>query len=222
MNQHRAYTLLSADTAMQALEHERSTAMILQPRSHISHYPWRAMRLCGWQRGFHVLLLVLALAISSGVASAAALPIPQGPYGNWVVNRSSGKCLATSSNSMADGVLVWQLSCQQEKRQAWQLTKPYLGSYTMIVNNNSSKCVDVPNASLASGEWIQQFTCHGGTNQQWLFRSDGQGYYYVVNQSSGMCLDIAQTDPLPGVQVVQTPCRGALSQRWGWVAIPKF
>jgi len=220
MDQHRAHTLRSADTAMQALEYERSTTMIIQPRSHILRHSWQAMRFYRWQWRFHVLLLVLALAVSSGVASAAALPIPQGPYGNWVVNRSSGKCLGVTSD--ADGALVWQITCQQEKRQAWHLTKPYLGSYTMIVNNNSSKCVDVPNASLASGEWIQQFTCHSGTNQQWLFRSDGQGYYYVVNQSSAMCLDIAQADYLPGVQVVQERCNGALSQRWGWVAVPKF
>src|SRR4051794_14760529 len=97
--------------------------------SHILHHPWYIWRLGRSQRGIHVVLFALMLAATFGTVSAAALPIPQGPNGNWLINRSSGKCLAASSNSAVDGVLVWQLTCQQEQRQVWHLTKPYLDYY---------------------------------------------------------------------------------------------
>src|SRR5262245_41806207 len=115
--------------------------MITRPRLSILDHPWYQQHLRGRRRAFPILLVILALTISSGAAAAATIGISQGVLDDDLVpNRNSGMCLDVAD----DGVTVQQSTCYARQSQNWYLSNPFIAEYTEVVNTTSGLCLDVP------------------------------------------------------------------------------
>jgi len=102
-----------------------------------------------------------------------------------IVNRKSGKPLAVSGNSTADGAKA----VQQTGGLAWTVSSAPGGTYTLAYTG-SGKVLDVNGHSSTAGLQLQQWTANGGTNQEWYLRPTGDGYYTIVSHDSGLVADV--------------------------------
>jgi hypothetical protein len=126
-----------------------------------------------------------------------------------IVNRNSGKPLAISGNSTADGAKA----VQQTGGLPWTISTTSGGAY-VLTYTGSGKVLDVNASSTTAGLQLQQWTANGGTNQQWSLKPTGDGYYTIVSQSSGLVADVYGRSTSDGAQVVQWAANGGTNQEW--------
>ncbi|NUR62949.1 MAG: beta-galactosidase [Catenulispora sp.] len=130
-----------------------------------------------------------------------------------IVNRNSGKPLAITSNSTADGAKA----VQQSGGLAWTVSTAPGGTFTLAYTG-SGKVLDVNASSTTAGLQLQQWTANGGTNQQWYLRPTGDGYYTIVSHASGLVADVYGRSTSDGAQVVQWTANGGTNQQWQLVS----
>lgn len=138
--------------------------------------------------------------------SSSGGPTP-GTY--HIVNRNSGKPLAISGNSTADGAKA----VQQTGGLSWTISTASGGAY-VLTYTGSGKVLDVNASSSTVGLQLQQWTANGGTNQQWYLKPTGDGYYTIVSVSSGLVADVYGRSTSDGAQVVQWTANGGTNQEW--------
>ncbi|MDX3192702.1 RICIN domain-containing protein [Streptomyces sp. MN03-5084-2B] len=126
-----------------------------------------------------------------------------------ITNRNSGKPLAITGNSTADGAKA----IQQTGTATWSLGTAQGGAYTLRYTA-SGKALDVNASSTTAGLQLQQWTANGGTNQQWFLRPTGDGYYAIVSQASGLAADVYGQSTADGAQVVQWTANNGPNQQW--------
>ncbi|MGH3415109.1 MAG: RICIN domain-containing protein [Actinocrinis sp.] len=126
-----------------------------------------------------------------------------------IVNRNSGKPLAISGNSTADGAKA----VQQTGGAAWTVSALSDGAFTLTYTA-SGKVLDVNGGSSTAGLQLQQWTSNGGTNQQWYLKPTGNGYYTVVSHDSGLVADVYGRSTSDGAEVVQWTANGGTNQEW--------
>ena len=126
-----------------------------------------------------------------------------------IVNRNSGKPLAISGNSTADGAKA----VQQTGGAAWTIATTSGGAYTLTYTA-TGKVLDVNGGSSAAGLQLEQWTANGGTNQQWYLKPTGDGYYTIVSHDSGLVADVYGRSTSDGAQVVQWTANGGTNQQW--------
>ncbi len=90
--------------------------------------------------------------------------MPAGTYA--LVNRNSGKCLAVSGSSTADGANVQQWACTGAANQRWRIEDTG-GGYSRLVNVQSGKALDVANCGTADGADVRQWGWLNNACQQW-------------------------------------------------------
>jgi lysophospholipase L1-like esterase len=129
-----------------------------------------------------------------------------------LVNRNSGKVLAVSASSTADGAAVVQQTDTGATSQRWDVVDAENG-YVKLVNRNSGKLLDVSGRSTADGGAVTQYRDTGGTNQHWqLVSSDG--YSKLVNRNSGKVLEVNARSTAEGSSIVQWTDNGGTNQEW--------
>ncbi|MEW2114840.1 RICIN domain-containing protein [Streptomyces sp. NPDC005474] len=126
-----------------------------------------------------------------------------------LVNRNSGKPLAVSGGSTADGALV----VQNSGGGAWTIGTAPGGAYTLKYVS-TGKSLDVNGFSATVGLQLQQWTSTGGTNQQWYLRPTGDGYFTIVSHDSGLVADVNGWDTSDNAKVVQYTSGGGANQQW--------
>ena len=126
-----------------------------------------------------------------------------------IVNRNSGKPLAISGNSTADGAKA----VQQTGGLTWTVNTAPGGTYTLAYTG-SGKVLDVNGSSSTAGLQLQQWTANGGTNQQWYLRPTGDGYYTIISHDSALVADVYGRSTNDGAQVVQWTANSGTNQQW--------
>jgi hypothetical protein len=79
----------------------------------------------------------------------------------------SGKCLAPSGGSTADGAATVQVTCNNQDSQKWQAVPTTTTGAYQFRSVLSGKCMDVNGASTSNGAAVVQWTCHSNNNQRW-------------------------------------------------------
>ena len=126
-----------------------------------------------------------------------------------IVNRNSGKPLAITGNSTADGALA----VQQTGNATWTLGSAQDGAYTLRYTA-SGKMLDVNGSSTTAGLQLQQWSANGGTNQQWYLRPTGDGYYTIVSRASSLAADVYGQSTSDGAKIVQWTANSGTNQQW--------
>ncbi|MEX1654135.1 RICIN domain-containing protein [Streptomyces pseudovenezuelae] len=126
-----------------------------------------------------------------------------------IVNRNSGKPLAVSGGSTADGALI----VQKADGGAWTIDAAPGGAYTLKYVS-TGKVLDVDGYSSTVGLQLQQWTPTGGTNQQWYLRPTSDGYFTLVSHDSGLVADVYGWDTGDGAKVVQYTSGDGSNQQW--------
>lgn len=126
-----------------------------------------------------------------------------------IVNRNSGKPLAITGNSTADGAKA----VQQTGNATWTLSSAQDGAYTLRYTA-SGKMLDVNGSSTTAGLQLQQWSANGGTNQQWYLRHTGDGYYTIVSRASSLAADVYGQSKNDGAAIVQWTANNGANQQW--------
>jgi lysophospholipase L1-like esterase len=130
-----------------------------------------------------------------------------------LVNRNSGKVLAPTGGSAADGAAVVQQTDTGSASQRWDVVDVG-GGYVTLVNRASGKLLDVTGRSTADGAAVVQYRDTGGTNQQWRLVDAGNGYVTLVSRNSGKVLDVSGRSTAEGAPVIQWSGNGGTNQQW--------
>lgn len=148
--------------------------------------------------------------------------------GYHLVARHSGKCIAVSENSTANGAQILQWSCTAGTSPSDGYTfslVPFSGGfYQLRVNPRTSaefstpKCLDVTGASGANGAKLQQFQCLGESqaNQLW-FKAPLAGqepFVAFMAKPTGKCLDVEGVSTANGARLQQWDCLFGGNQQW--------
>ncbi len=147
--------------------------------------------------------------LTLGGGSSGTGPTP----GNYhIVNRNSGKPLAVSGNSTADGAGA----VQQTGGGAWTVATASGGGYTLRYVP-TGKVLDVNAGSSTAGLQLQQWTVNGGTNQMWYLTPTGDGYYTVTSYTTGLVADVYGQATTDAAKVVQWTANGGANQQWQFI-----
>ncbi|HLL65645.1 MAG TPA: RICIN domain-containing protein [Micromonosporaceae bacterium] len=140
--------------------------------------------------------------------------VPTTPAAGTVklVNRSSGKVLAPSGNSAADGAAIVQTTDTGNASQQWRVADAG-GGYVKLVNRANGKLLDVGGRSILDGAAVLQYSDTGGTNQHWQVVTTG-GHRKLVNRNSGKVLDVTGASTADGTAVIQWSDNGGANQQW--------
>ncbi|TDC42556.1 hypothetical protein E1166_07170 [Micromonospora sp. KC213] len=129
-----------------------------------------------------------------------------------VVNRNSGKVLAVSGNSTADGAAAVQATDIGAAAQRWQLVDAG-GGFNKLVNVASGKVLDVNARSTSDGAAVIQYRDNAGTNQHWQ-TVPVDGHVRLVNRNSGKLLEVPGGSTAEGTALVQRGDNGGTNQQW--------
>ena len=150
--------------------------------------------------------------LANAWAGGATAPTQAATY-YGILNRLSGRCLADSAASLADGAPMILWDWQSGWEQEWQLV-PVDSTYYKLVNRNSGKVLDDSGGSLANGTQMIQWDAWGGANQEWqLIPIDSQNYR-IMNKLSGKVLDASGAGTADGTPIIQWDWWGGLNQQW--------
>ena len=130
-----------------------------------------------------------------------------------LVNRNSGKVLAPTGGSVADGAAVVQQTDTGSPSHRWDAGDAG-GGYVRLVNRASGKVLDVTGRSTADGAAVVQYRDTGGTNQQWRLVDAGNGYVTIVSRNSDKVLDVTGRSTAEGAPVIQWSDNGGTNQQW--------
>lgn len=148
--------------------------------------------------------------------------------GYQLIARHSGKCMAVTSNSTAEGAAILQWNCTAGTNPADGYTFTFApregGWYQIRVNPRigieqiAPKCLDVTGASTANGAKLQQYTCLGESqpNQLWqVIPIAGQPPYVAfAAKHSGRCADVEGVSTANGALIQQWDCLWSGNQQW--------
>ncbi|KJK33651.1 Tat pathway signal protein [Lentzea aerocolonigenes] len=134
-----------------------------------------------------------------------------------LVNRNSGKVLAVSDSSTADGGLIIQATDDGGTGQQFTLTSNSDGS-VKLVNVRSGKLLDSPGGS-GQGAQLVQWADSAGDNQSWRLVPSSGGHYQLVNVRTGWCADVDGWSSADGAKIIQWPVSGGANQDWRLVSL---
>lgn len=154
--------------------------------------------------------------------------------GYHLFSRNSGKCLAVTSNSTANGAAILQWSCTPLTNPADGYTvglRPMAGGFYQLRINprtsaevSSPKCLDVTGVSTANGAKLQQYQCLGESqpNQLWqMIPIAGQPPWVAfAAKHSGRCADVEGVSTANGALIQQWDCHWGGNQQWRLDVVP--
>ncbi|WP_267461913.1 rhamnogalacturonan lyase family protein [Streptomyces solaniscabiei] len=180
------------------------------PRSHL-----RSPR--GLLPSLLALLLVVASLALLPVSTAHAATIDTTAY-YQLIARHSGKALAVSGASTADGAaLVQDAPDAAAQHQQFKFLPAANGHYQVHVRH-SGKVLDVAGASTAEA-LVNQYRDTDGANQQfWVEDTDG-GYVQLIADHSDKAVDVKGGSTADGAAIQQFKDTNATNQQWQLVKI---
>ncbi|MFC5402546.1 DUF7402 domain-containing protein [Cohnella soli] len=129
-----------------------------------------------------------------------------------ITNKNSGKVLAISASSLADGANAIQWSYLSIADQKWKLI-PLSSSTYAIVNWNSNYVLST-DGSYTKGVSVVQKPNWSAGDQRWVVYPVGGGYYKITNARSRQVLAISQASTANGTNAVQWPDSNDNEQIW--------
>jgi hypothetical protein len=150
------------------------------------------------------------------VGGAYGLLLSPGPSGtSWarIQNYNSGKLLAVSGMSLADGANVTQWSDNGTVDHVWTVVHNADGT-VRIFNRNSGKLLAVAGASTADGAFVTQWYDNGTSDHLWRFVDAGGGWSKIVNVNSGKLMAVSGASTADGAQITQWPDNGTTDHLW--------
>jgi hypothetical protein len=166
-----------------------------------------------WRRTFTAVLLMGALALTTGAVPAYASH--NALAGSFrIQNVKSGLYLQSPSStpSLSDVVQEpWSTVGWQEFKYVAR------GEYDNLQQVLLYRNIGISWGSTTPG--VQAFlgSPDGRVNQDWEVRPKPGGVYELVNRGSGLCLGMNNASTQPGAHAVQFPCDGFQNQRWRMV-----
>jgi hypothetical protein len=140
-----------------------------------------------------------------------------------IVNRHTGKVLAVTGASQANGASVQQMDYKQAAHQQWEVARfvaPYGDqSYFNIRAVHSKKSLDTADWNHDEGGKIQQWGEGDAGAQHWYFDYAGDNYFYIRSRWSTKCLEPAGGSKAAGTAIVQTARMGDPRQQWRLVPV---
>ncbi|KQM83605.1 hypothetical protein ASE68_10575 [Agromyces sp. Leaf222] len=130
-----------------------------------------------------------------------------------IVNANSGKNLAVSAGSMANGAQVLQWPATNGAEQDWKI-QPTDNGYVKVINVNSGQALSISGESTADGGNAVQWPYGGGYHQQWKVVPTNDGGDALVNRKSGKVLSITGQSTSNGASAVQWSDGSGAHQRW--------
>ncbi|MEU6305085.1 family 43 glycosylhydrolase [Streptomyces chartreusis] len=157
--------------------------------------------------------------LGTPVALGTTLPGPSGesaatPTAYTLVNRNSGKCLDVDGGGTADGVDIFQWTCNGGSNQKWRVED--LGDDTnRLVNVATGKVMDTAGCSAADGASIRQWSWLDNKCQRYrlVFTAAGD-HVRIVNESTGKVADVADCSAANGADVRQWTWLNNDCQQW--------
>ncbi|WP_165953984.1 RICIN domain-containing protein, partial [Streptomyces sp. 8K308] len=172
-------------------------------------------------RGPAALLLAVLLAAVSLVALPAsrahAAEIDTGAT-YALVNRLSGKAMAVSEASTADGAGIVQWSRDDAAWQQWQFVDSGDGYYRLR-SRLSGSVVDVEALSTADGANVIQWPDSDAANQQFRVVDTDGGYVQLINRRSGKALEVWERSTADGARISQYTDNDGHNQQWQLVRL---
>lgn len=130
-----------------------------------------------------------------------------------LTNRNSGKVLAISAGSLADGAGALQWTSLNINDQKWKLVQVSATTYE-LVNANSNQILSIDDGSANDGSNVVQKPDWNAADQRWTITSVGSGYYKIANANSGKLLSIRQASTADGTGAIQWTDTNGLEQQW--------
>jgi GH43 family beta-xylosidase len=162
-------------------------------------------------------ILVAAAAVVATSPSAHAVTIDTGAW-YQIVSRHSGKSLAISQSSTADGAGLVQVTLGSGTNQQFQFVSSG-GGYYRLRARHSGKAIDVFNFSTANGANVVQWADLNGTNQQFSAVDTTSGYFKLINRNSGKALDVWEWSTAENTRISQYTDTGGNNQQWRLVTV---
>ncbi|TPQ23848.1 RICIN domain-containing protein [Streptomyces sporangiiformans] len=128
-----------------------------------------------------------------------------GPY-QTLTARHSAKCADVTSQSILEGAVLKQYTCNGGGNQRFW-AKDLGNGYVQLMARHSSLCLR-ENASN-----VTQQNCSTATTQQWSLTTSG-GYVTVKSRASGECLDVSGASTADSAAIITYTCNGATNQQW--------
>jgi arabinan endo-1,5-alpha-L-arabinosidase len=173
--------------------------------------PWRAVGMA--------VVAVLAAAGTTVVTHGNAYAVTIDPNAWYqIVSRHSGRALAISGGSTADGAGLVQSTVGSATNQQFQFVDSG-GGYHRLRARHSGKVLDVLDFSTANGANIVQWSDLNGTNQQFSVLDTTSGYVKMINRNSGKALDVWEWSTADGARISQYNDTGGNNQQWQLVRI---
>jgi hypothetical protein len=143
---------------------------------------------------------------ANGIAIEPIQPIVDGIY--RLINKSSGKCVAT------DGASVVQQACADDDAQRWHVTSTSSGYTKIAALADETKVFDVTGGDAATGEGPQVVvsTASGADSQQWQPVWESERFHHLIARHSDRCLDVPSGRSDDGLALQQWTCNGASAQ----------
>lgn len=161
----------------------------------------------------------LAVALPAGSVTTYTLTVgaPATPWSATteyeIANLNSGKNLAISAGSTANGPQALQWADTNTAEQRWRLESTGSGLYR-IVNVNSGQVLSISGESTADGGNAVQWPDGGGLHQRWRIIPTPDGGYALVNAKSGKPLSVVGESTANGASTVQWTDASRPHQRW--------
>ena len=169
-----------------------------------------------WHHGWHSTLAVLAAAILTAGAAAAATVDTSAWY--VLVNRNSGQAVDVFNLATNDGARIAQWTRNDQNNQQWQFVDSG-GGYFRLRSRHSGKVLDDFQWSTAENAQIVQWTDLNGANQQFRLLDSDAGYVRLINRNSNKALSVLSASTATGTNIVQTTDTNAAHQQWQLVRI---
>ena len=155
----------------------------------------------------------IARPVIGGVFTLLTLGQGGGTTYYKIVNKNSGKVVAVSGMSQADGAQVTQWTDNGTPDHNWQFVDAG-GGYYKIVNKNSGKLLAVSGMSQADGANVTQWNDNGTPDHLWQLVDAGGGYYKIVNKNSGKLMAVSGMSQADGANVTQWNDNGTPDHLW--------
>jgi hypothetical protein len=141
----------------------------------------------------------IAIDTSAGTVTGSG-----GPY-ETLTARHSGKCADVTSQSLSEGALLKQYSCNGGGNQKFWFKATGDGR-VQLVARHSSLCL-----TETSGA-VEQRTCSTDSAQRWRVTQSGD--YVTLAGNSGECLDVSNASSSDSAEIITYACTGGTNEQF--------
>ncbi|MBE9000805.1 RICIN domain-containing protein [Nostoc sp. LEGE 12447] len=153
---------------------------------------------------------------SSTASATSSLPPAEKDY--YLIAKHSGKTLAVSGISTADGANVLQWVKAVQDNHKWRLEAAGDGSFYLIAKH-SGKALQVNGGNQQDGANVDQWTKQNVDHHKWLLEDAGNGYFYIIAKHSGKALQVNGGKHEDGANVDQWTKQNVDHHKWKFEAV---